>query len=114
MDPLYSKYVEGIINQIWIYHFYKRWRQFNFLLYASAIMSTQVKYEINHTSLLLDSTISSALNFCFYVFYCYLKEKDYVKRNIDSKKRNVYIGNQYSCYSGLPKIRVGRALKAKN
>ena len=30
-----------------------------------AIMSTQVTYEIDHVSLLKDSTISSALNFCF-------------------------------------------------
>ena len=30
-----------------------------------AIMSTQVTYKINHVSLLQDSPISSALNFCF-------------------------------------------------
>ena len=30
-----------------------------------AIMSTQVTYEINHISLLQNSTISNALNFCF-------------------------------------------------
>ena len=29
------------------------------------IMSTQVTYEIDHVSLLKDSKISSALNFCF-------------------------------------------------
>ena len=42
------------------------------------------------------STISSALNFCFfYVFYRNLKENDHIKRNINSKKIQVYIGNQY-------------------
>ena len=30
------------------------------------------------------------------------------------KKRNVYIGNQYYYYFGLPKIRVGRARTTKN
>ena len=29
----------------------------------------------------------------FYVFYHNLKEKDHTKRIINSKKRNVYIGN---------------------
>ena len=49
--------------------------------------------------------LSSALNICFYVFYRYLKEKDHIKRNINSKKRNVYVENQYYCYFGLLKIR---------
>ena len=41
-----------------------------------AIISTQVTYEIDHISLFQDSTISSALNFCFLcVFYCNLKKK---------------------------------------
>ena len=57
--------------------------------------------------------MSSAPNFCFcfYVFYCNLKEK-YIKRNVDSKKRNVYTGNQYY-YFDLLKIRVGQALQQK-
>ena len=33
-----------------------------------AIMSTQVTYEIDHVVLLRDSTISSALNFCFFMY----------------------------------------------
>ena len=32
-----------------------------------AIMSTQVTYEMNHISLLQDSTISSAQNFYFFI-----------------------------------------------
>ena len=80
-----------------------------------AIMSTQVTYEIDHVSLLHDSTISSALNFCFYVFCCNPKEKGDITRNINSKKRNLYIGNQYYYYYfGLPKIRVGQAHATKN
>ena len=54
------------------------------------------------------TSISSALNLFFYVFYRNLKEKDHIKRNINSKKTNVYIGNQYY-YFGFPIIRVGRA-----
>ena len=49
-----------------------------------ATMSTQVTCEIDHISLLLDLAISSALIFCFYVFYRYLK--DHVKRNVNSKE----------------------------
>ena len=55
-----------------------------------AIISTQVTYESDHISLLRDSTMPSALNFVFYVFYCNVKEK-YIRRTINSKKRNVYI-----------------------
>ena len=62
-------------------------------------MSTQVTYEIDHVSLFLDLTISSALIFCFYVFYRYLK--DHVKRNVNSQRRNNYLGNHYN-YFGLP------------
>ena len=78
-------------------------------------MSTQITYEINHVSLLQDSTISSALDFCFffYVFYCNLKEKGQITRNINSKKRNVKIGNLYY-YFGLPKISIGQAHTTKN
>ena len=61
-----------------------------------AIISTQVTYEIDHISLLQNSTISSALNFCFYVFYRNLKENNHIKRNTNSKKIHVYIGNQYN------------------
>ena len=65
------------------------------------------------TSLLRDSTIPSA-KFLFFVFYRYLKEKDHVKRNINSKERNNYIGNQYYYYFGLPKIRVSWPRTTKN
>ena len=75
---------------------------------------TQVAYEIDHIPLLQDSTISSALNFCFYVFYRTLKEKDHIKGSINSKKGNVYVGNQYYYYLDLPKIRVGRACTTNN
>ena len=60
------------------------------------IISTQVTYKIDHVSLLQDSTISRALNFkFFYAFCCNLEEKGQITRNINSKKINVYIGNQY-------------------
>ena len=49
-----------------------------------AIMSMQVIYETNHTSLLGDSTMPNAINFCFfYVLYCNLK--DHIRRIIISK-----------------------------
>ena len=72
---------------------------------ACAIILTQVTYEIDHISLLS--------SFCFYVSYRYLKEEDRFKRNMNSQKRNIYIGNQYY-YFGLPKIRVRRARTTKN
>ena len=50
-----------------------------------AITSTQITCEIDHISLLQDSTISSALNFCF---LCILSWS----------KRNVCVGNQYYYY----------------
>ena len=47
-----------------------------------ANMSTQVTYETNHIFLHLHSTMSRKPNFCFYLFYCNLKEKDLIKRKI--------------------------------
>ena len=44
------------------------------------IMLIQVTYEIDHVSLLQDSTIQSALNFFFYVFYFNLKEKGQITK----------------------------------
>ena len=41
-------------------------------------------YESIYISLLCDSAMSSALNFCFYLFYCNPKEKDHIRRKIDS------------------------------
>ena len=58
-------------------------------------MSTQVTYEVDYISLLRDLT-SRALNFVFL--------KGHIKRNMNSKKRNVYIGNQHCYYLGLQKI----------
>ena len=54
-------------------------------------MSPQITYEIDHVSLLQDSTILSALDFFFFffVFFFNLKEKGQITRNINSKKRNV-------------------------
>ena len=51
-----------------------------------AIMSTQVTYETDHIYILCHSTMSSALLF-FYVFYCDLKEKYNIRRNINCKKK---------------------------
>ena len=77
-----------------------------------AFMSIQVTYETDCISLLCDSTMSNAPNFCFYVFFN-LKEKDYIRRNINSKKRNIYVWNQYYYYFDLPKIRVSQAHTTK-
>ena len=38
-------------------------------------MSSEVTYETNHISVLHDTTMTSALKFCFVIFWCYLKEK---------------------------------------
>ena len=48
----------------------------------------------------------------FYVIY-FQKEKYHIRRNINSKKRNVYMQNQYY-YFDLPKVRFGRARTTKN
>ena len=52
----------------------------------------KVRYESSHSLLLCDSTASSALNFCFYLFYCNLKEKDHIRRKINIKKIICEIG----------------------
>ena len=75
-------------------------------------MSTQVTYETDRIFLLCQSTMPSALNFC-YVFYCNLKEKAHIRRSINSKKKNVCMRN-HSYYFDLPKIRVDRARTTKN
>ena len=48
-----------------------------------------VTYETDHISVLCHSTMSSAPNFCFYVFYCDLKEKYRIRRNTNCKTRKV-------------------------
>ena len=54
-------------------------------------MLTQVTNENDHVSILCHSTISSALNFCFYIFYCDLKEKYHIRRNINRKKKEKFL-----------------------
>ena len=71
-------------------------------------MSIQVTYETDHISLLRDSIMSNALNFCFYLCYCNLKEKDHTRRIINKKYIYIYMRNQYYHYFDLPKIWVGR------
>ena len=58
-----------------------------------AIMSTQVTYETDSISVLCYSTMSSARNFVFYLFYCDLKEKYHIRRNINwkKKKKRLYV-----------------------
>ena len=48
------------------------------------ILIIEVTYESDRISLLRDSTISSALNFYFYIFYCNLKRKDHICRKLNS------------------------------
>ena len=53
--------------------------------------------------------------FVFYGFYCNLKEKYHIRRNINGKirnKKNVYMWNQY--YFDLLNIRVCQACTTKN
>ena len=45
-----------------------------------------VTYESGRMSLLRDLTISSAQKFVFYLFHCNLKEKDHIRRKINSEK----------------------------
>ena len=67
-----------------------------------------------YISFLCDSTVSSALNFCFLSILLHPKRKRYyIRRKINSKEKNVYIWNQYY-YFDLPKIGVGRARTTKN
>ena len=47
--------------------------------------------ENDHISLLRYSTMSSARNFCFYIFYYNPMEKDHIRRKINSKKKNIYM-----------------------
>ena len=59
-------------------------------------MSTQVTFETHHISVLCHSTMSSALIFfiylfIFYLFYCDLKEKYHIRRNINLKKKGKFV-----------------------
>ena len=62
-------------------------------------------YKSDFSSLLCDSTMSSARSLCF-LFH--------IRRNINGKKKNIYMWNQYYYYYfDLPKIRVGCARTKK-
>ena len=52
-------------------------------------MSTEIKNESNHIFLLLDSMMSSVINFCF--TFCNLKEKDSIVRKINGKKKDLHM-----------------------
>ena len=80
-------------------------------------MSTQVTYKISHIQTRFNNI--NCTNFLFFqYFYHILKEKGHIKRNINRKKRNVYVGNQYYYYYyyylGLLKIRFGGTCTTKN
>ena len=64
-------------------------------------------------SLPRDSTISSALNFVFYPFYCNLKGKYCIRRNKDSEK-SICMQNQYFFYFWIAKFKVDWARETKN
>ena len=51
---------------------------------------TNITYETNQISLLLDSMMSGKLNFIFYLFYCNLKEKDPNRKKTIVKKLLIY------------------------
>ena len=67
------------------------------------------KATCNRISLLCDSPILGALNFC--PFHWNLKG-NYILRKVNSKEKNIYMWNQYY-YFYLPKIKVGRANTTK-
>ena len=67
--------------------------------------------ESDHISFLRDSTMSSALNFCFLSILLQPKWK-MIWRKINSKNKNIYMWNQYY-YLDLSKIGVGRAHTTK-
>ena len=43
-------------------------------------------YENDHISFLRDATMSNALNYCFLSILLHLKEKDHIRKKINSKK----------------------------
>ena len=52
-----------------------------------AIRSIQVEYETDNNSLLRDLTMSNALSLFFFKFYYNLKEKDHIRKIINSKNK---------------------------
>ena len=69
------------------------------------VLLCQQKLHTKSTTFLYSKINKCTKFFAFYVFYCNLKEKDHIKKNINRKKRNAYIGNQYYYYLGLPNQR---------
>ena len=65
------------------------------MLSFSAGTSKNKKYR--STELLMEVTISlyTAIqhlpHFCFYLFYCHRKEKDHIRRNMNSESKNIYV-----------------------
>ena len=79
------------------------------------VLLCKQKLHMKLTTSLYSNIIKCTKFLFFYIFHCNLKEKDHIKRNIKSKKRNVYAGNQFYYYHlGLSKIRVGWAHATKN
>ena len=76
-------------------------------------MINKVTYGSDNIFLIYDSSLSNVLNFCFYLFCCNQKEKDHIRRKINSKNKNIYLPNQYY-YFNLPKIRVDWARITEN
>ena len=72
----------------------KATRLLYFILSSKVIvrnMSTEVMYESNHISLLLDSRMSSVLKFLLFSIYCNLKEENPITKKINSKKKKMFI-----------------------
>ena len=78
----------------------KATRLLYFILSSKVIvrnMSTQVMYESNHISLLLDSRMSSVLKFLLFSIYCNLKEENPIRKKITSKKKKcLYVKTLFS------------------
>ena len=47
-------------------------------------------YGSDHMPLIRDSALSNVLNFYFSLIYCNRKGKDHIRRNINSKNKNIY------------------------
>ena len=56
-----------------------------------ATVSIKVTYETDRMLLLRDSTMSDVLNLCFVCIWFNLKEKDHIRRIINSEKRGIFI-----------------------
>ena len=55
-------------------------------------MSIQVIYETNHIFLFRNSTMSNALNFCFFMYFIQIQKKKTILEELQRvKKRNTYM-----------------------